>query len=133
VNRISKKEIPMTAISGTSDGRNLRERANPTDPGYCADCGKKVDREEAAVYTRLADTGLEPRVDERGLRDDEELALRATTTSMGSETLDDSASRPMHENPEPETPLNADATVWDGSCYHCGAAPNRVGVPEAWP
>jgi hypothetical protein len=102
----------------TRNGRRLLERENRTDPGECAECGKHVDPNDPELYTRLANTGLEPRTDEQGLRDDEELAVRGTSYSMGSET---------GETETREQSVNADAAVWDGSCYHCGASAERVG------
>jgi hypothetical protein len=106
----------------TRDGRRLLEREHPQESGECADCGKHVDPNDPELYTRLANTGLEPRTDEQGLRDDEELAVRGTSYSMGSET---------GETRAPEQSVNADAGVWDGSCYHCGASAGRVGRPAA--
>ena len=127
----------MTNFSGTTpDGRRLGARASHQDAGECADCGKHVDPGDPALYTRLTQTGLEPRTDERGLRDDEELASRGTSSSMGGETIDDSPGcawsktrAPGDENSQDEddAPLNADAASWDGSCYHCGASADRVG------
>jgi hypothetical protein len=112
----------MPTTLETRNGRQLLARENPYDPGECADCGKHVDPNDPELYTRLANTGLEPRTDEQGLRDDEELALRGSTSSMGSET---------GETEAPEQSVNADAGVWDGSCYHCGASAERVGRPAA--
>jgi hypothetical protein len=106
----------MATSIETRNGRQLLERDNRNDPGECADCGKHVDPNDPELYTRLANTGLEPRIDEQGLRDEEELALRGNFSAMGSETAETR-----------EQSVNADAAVWDGSCYHCGAAPDRVG------
>lgn len=115
-------------------------RERHTDPGTCADCGKHVDPNDPALYTRLTQTGLESRTDELGLRDDEELAVRGNFAAMGGEMLDDSPGGRLEETRAPaasnprrasEESVNADAAVWDGSCYHCGAPADRVGRAAA--
>jgi len=116
-------------------GREFEPRESVRDAGTCADCGKHVDPNDPELYTRLT-SRMDVRTDEQGLRDDEELAVRGSSTSMGGETLDDSPGRRLEDTRAPATgaprrdgeeSVNADAAVWDGSCYHCGAAPDRVG------
>jgi hypothetical protein len=121
-------------IGKTSDGREIRERQDYSLPGHCAECGQHVDPYDPAVWSHLTDTGLEERTDGYGLRDDEELAVRGESQSMGSETLDDSPGGRLGDTPAPgeHTRESLKARVrWDGSCIFCGAAADRVGQVES--